>query len=81
MVILTYHIALKKGFQTEEVMRRVASAAGLENLNEQRARILEYSVISAEGGPDAKRILEGLQEVKSVQQDSEKRVLNGSSKA
>lgn len=80
MVIL-YHVALKKGFQTEEVMRRVASAAGLENLNEQRARIFGYSVISGEAGPHAQRILEELPEVNSVQRDAEKRLGSGSSRS
>jgi len=77
MTLITFHVVLHKGFQNEEVMRRVVSAAGLTSVNEERARFFEFSVITGQGEPGARQLLERMPEVKAVKEDGEKHAVSG----
>ena len=76
MTTLTFHVVLNKGFQSEAAMHRIATAAGLTNVNEERARFFDFSIITAQGAPSARQVLEKMPEVKSVQLDGEKRAFS-----
>ncbi len=75
MALVKYHVVLNKDHQSEDAMRRIVQAAGLVNVNESRARFFDFSIVTADGSPAARLILESLPEVKAVKEDGEKRTM------